>query len=150
MTTVLSTTPLLLAGLEEQCGKLPKEGTLALSPDHLSYLDITDAYIHQLFPLLQATSATKPRYFGRGMAGAHISLIYPEEKIQLQPKDLADKHSFSVESAFTAILGNKRYYALKVQAPSLISLRKRYGLAAELTFKQQLVPLHITIGVSAL
>jgi hypothetical protein len=57
---------------------LKKKGRLAISNNNLVYLNIEDAYIHNLFPLLQDHQIKMPDYFGEGSVGAHITAIYPE------------------------------------------------------------------------
>lgn len=63
---------------------LKHSGQLIRSENRLTYLDIDDAYIHKLFPLLQDYQIKIPDYFGVKSAGAHISIIYPEENILIQ------------------------------------------------------------------
>lgn len=130
---------------------LNQEGTLALTDEKYTYLDIEDNYIHQLFPLLKDScpEIEKPDYFGINLIGAHISVIYPEEGILVNKDDLEKNHSFKIKNALTTVLGLKRYYVLTVESPTLIELRKKYGLPDQLRFKDFLVDLHITIAVSA-
>lgn len=125
---------------------LPTVGRLAISENKLVYLDIDDGYIHQLFPLLQTQNIQKPDYFGEQSAGAHITVIYPEENTLLDKQDLAEGHRFHIDGVFTAVLGLKKYYVLMVTSPSLLQLRRRYGLADMLLFKNYSICFHITIA----
>lgn len=150
MLNVTPFTPLELPELVSQAKGLPSKGRLANSINNLCYLDISDAFIHQLFPLLQTTPAKKPHYFGKNLIGAHISVVYPEENRLVPEKDLGQEHHFSIKGAFTAELGLKRYYVLSVEAPTLLVIRKKLGLPDLLAFKNQWVALHITVGVCPL
>jgi len=146
----LSFTPLNLPELLTQAANLPTSGRLANSRDNLCYLDLSDDYIHQLFPFLQETEAQKPDYFGENLVGAHISVIYPEEKRLVGGSDLGQIHHFSIKGAFSADLGAKRYYVLLVNAPSLLLLRKKQGLPDRLAFKDHWIDFHITLGVCSI
>jgi len=126
---------------------LPSHGKLAISDNNLVYLDIDDAYIHQLFPLLQNQQIKKPDYFGEKSAGAHITVIYPEENKIINDDDLNWEHSFVVKDIVTAEIGLKTYYVILVDSPSLLKLRRRYGLSDMLSFKGYSIGFHITIGV---
>jgi len=127
---------------------LPSNGKLAVSDNNLVYLDIDDAYIHQLFPLLQNLQIKKPNYFGKKSAGAHITVIYPEENKKINEDDLNQEHHFIVKEMVTAEIGLKTYYVILVDCPSLLKLRRRYGLSDKLCFKGYSIGFHITIGVS--
>lgn len=131
---------------------LPQSGSLSMSPDGLIYLDIHDDYIHTLFPLLNQSYPTsiKPDYFGEKSAGAHISVIYPEENTLVKQQKLGKTHRFKILDAFSADLGIKRYYVLTVAANSLIELRSQQNLGRQLKFKGHWIDLHITIGTSML
>lgn len=133
--------------LMHQASQLVTKGQLRISNNRLVYLDVDDNYIHQLFPLLANSTINKPDYFGPGLAGAHISVIYPEEQIRINHNDLNSDHEFEIGEVFSAIIGQKKYYALAVNAPSLLQIRKQYGLPDMLPFKGYAIGLHITIGV---
>ncbi|MCD6040033.1 MAG: uncharacterized protein K0S27_1433 [Gammaproteobacteria bacterium] len=129
---------------------LATKGRLAISDNNLVYLDISDHYINRLFLFLENQKIKKPDYFGIGGIGAHISVIYPEENIGINRDDVDKEHEFKVKSAFTAEIGLKKYYALKVDAPSLLLLRRKYHLSDMLPFKGYSISFHITIGVQRL
>ena len=133
--------------LQQLSEKLATKGKLTISDNNLVYLDVDDDYIHQLFPLLEDQNIQKPDYFGIGLAGAHISVIYPEENISVGSSDLYKQHQFDIKGVFTAEIGLKQYYALLINAPSLLQLRRKYGVSDMLPFKGYLVDFHITIGV---
>ncbi|KTD11339.1 hypothetical protein [Legionella jamestowniensis] len=131
---------------------LPTSGDIKQSKDGLLYLDIADSYIHDLYPFLKNYSSViiKPDYFGQKSAGAHISIIYPEENSANMQEELGKTHHFKVLQVVSGDLGHKRYYVLTVSAPTLIEVRKKYQLGPQLKFKDHWIDLHITLGVSML
>lgn len=126
----------------------PTTGYLLSSTKKLTYLDIDDAYIHQLSGLLKNKPVKKPYYFSEELIGAHISAIYPEENIIVAPEDLGQKHQFTVQGIFSAELDEKKYYILTIESYSLLQLRRKYGLSDKPCFRGYSVDFHITIGVS--
>lgn len=129
---------------------LSLKGSTKISNNNLFYLDIDDAYIHQLFPFLKDDHIKKPDYFGEKSAGAHITIIYPEEDKKINKEDLVQEHSFLVKNIVTAEIGQKKYYVLLVESPSLLQLRRKYKLPDLLCFKGYAIDFHITIGVKVL
>ncbi len=127
---------------------LSTAGKVAVSNNNLIYLDIDDEYIHQLFPLLSHYSVNKPNYFGKHSAGAHITIIYPEENVKIKKEDIGLKHEFLIKNICTAQIGLKTYYVVIVESPSLLQLRRKYSLSDLLCFKGYAIGFHITIGVS--
>lgn len=110
-------------------------------------MDIDDAYIHKLFPLLQDHQIKIPDYFGEESVGAHITAIYPEEDKGINRADLGIEHDFSIKTVAIAEIGKKNYYVLLAESSSLLQLRKKYNLPDLLCFKGYSVGFHITIGV---
>ncbi|MEO7049491.1 MAG: hypothetical protein ABI091_29585 [Ferruginibacter sp.] len=127
---------------------LSLKGCTKISNNNLFYLDIDNAYIHNLFPLLKNNLIKKPDYFGEKSEGAHITLIYPEENTTINREDLAQKHHFLVKNIVTAEIAQKKYYVLLIESSSLLQLRKKYKLPDLLCFKGYSIGFHITIGVS--
>ena len=126
---------------------LKQKGQLARSKNNLVYLDIDDTYIHKLFPLLQDPQIKMPNYFGKESAGAHITVIYPEENKNINAHDLQQEYVFFVKDIVTAEIDQKIYYVLLVSSPSLLQLREKYGLPELLSFKGYSIGFHITMGV---
>lgn len=126
---------------------LSQKGNTLTTESNLFCLNIDDAYIHQLFPLLEDRKIKKPDYFGEKSLGAHITIIYPEENKNINKNDLQQEHSFSVSDIVTAEIGQKTYYVLLVESPSLSRLRKKNNLPDLLSFKGYSIGFHITIGV---
>lgn len=130
--------------------RLNNIGNIVVTSNNLTCLKVDDAYIHRLFPLLPMPGITKPDYFSANGIGAHISIIYPEEKVALAAQQIGSQHSFAVTGIFTTVIHQKRYYALKVMAPTLIAMRESYQLSKELNFKNYWISLHITIATASL
>lgn len=142
--TKLDTPPDLLAKLT----KLPSQGILKINSNNLTYLSIADDYIHQSFPFILDPHTSKPDYFthNKNFIGAHISLIYPEEQKICAQQYLNLEYEFTIEGLFSAVLNGKKYYALKVVAPSLVAIRQALGLTDQPRYQNYLFDLHITIG----
>lgn len=138
---------LAIPDLRNAVSHLASEGALAISNNNLVYLDIDDAYVHQLFLLLQDREIKKPNYFGEKSAGAHITVIYPEENRQVNKEDLGQKHRFSIKNVVSAKIHLKTYYVVLVESSSLLSIRRKYDLPDLLCFKGYSIGFHITIGV---
>src|ERR1700761_8265717 len=100
--------------LNDSLSKLPKTGLLKRNALGLTYLDIDDNYIHQIFPLIKDNEIMKPEYFGDDLVGAHISVIYPSEETLCHAAALNQQHLFSVSGLYSGIIENKKYYFLKV------------------------------------
>jgi|SRR5580700_2996181 hypothetical protein len=112
---------------------LPKNGTLVQQDDGYAYLKVDDRYIHELFLKLDAQTGYKePPYFRRKDApGAHISIVYGDEKVKL--KEVGQNFSFSLKNiAVVHPHKGTSYIILQVDAPELEQLRKRYGLGPKL------------------
>lgn len=123
------------------------KGKLAISSNNLVYLDIDDDFIHRLFPLLTIQDVKKPDYFGEKSAGAHISVIYPEEEnFKIEKADLGKEHEFIIKKLIAAEIGQKIYYILLIESPTLLQLRRNYLLPDLLCFKGYSIGFHITLG----
>jgi len=136
-----------IPAITNAASRLKSRGNTKLSDNNLFYLNINDAYIHQLFPLLKDEEIKKPDYFGENLAGAHITIAYPEEGKKINKNDLAQEYNFLIKDVVTAEIGQKIYYVLLVESPSLLQLRKKYNLPDLLCFKGYSIGFHITIGV---
>jgi hypothetical protein len=133
--------------LKPSMAGLALAGKLKKSANNLVYLDIDDEYIHRLYPLIKNDIIKKPDYFKRGSAGAHITVIYPEENKNITSQDLGQEHIFVIKDFVSARLDLKTYYILLVESPSLLKLRQRYHLPDLLSFKGYSIGFHITVGV---
>ncbi|HSW93123.1 MAG TPA: hypothetical protein VLJ15_02065 [Gammaproteobacteria bacterium] len=142
-------TSLKLPKIIDAARRLPLKGKTHLTENNLFSLKIDDDFVHQLFPLLKDDRIKKPNYFGEKSAGAHITIIYPEENKIIDANDLQQEHTFFIKDIVTAEIGIKTYYVLLVESPSLLKLRKKYGLPELLDFKGYSIEFHITIGVNS-
>ena len=133
--------------LLQQVAKLVKRGKLVLGKTGLVYLDVDDAFIHDLYPFLKNYPACKPEYFGEDSEGAHISVVYPEERTLIPDVEFGKEYEFHVLSVAVATLNERKYYVLWIKAPALVALRKKYGLAELLSFRGYVIGFHLTIGV---
>jgi hypothetical protein len=138
-----------IPALLSQAAKLPSAGILNVSSSNLTYLDIDDEYIHRLFPLLSQYDVQKPDYFKSGSEGAHITVVYPEENIAISRAMLNQTHAFTPTQIVTATIGLKTYYALLVDSPDLLNIRRKYNLPDLLNFRGYGMGFHITLGVKA-
>ena len=148
----LETTPLNIPEILKTALELPNTGYLDISSSYI-YLKISDDFIHKLYILLiqitQNKKIKKPNYFDKYSMGAHITVIYPEEKILANSEDIGQKHNFKIIGIFSAIVNLKKYYVLKIEAPTLLQLRRKYTLPDKLNFKNHGIDFHITFGVSS-
>lgn len=142
VTTIL----LDLPDLVKTANQLKMTGHLAVSPNNLTYLDIQDEFIHQLFPLLNNPTTHKPAYFGENLAGAHVTVIYPEENRTINKSELGKEHHFKLKGVYAADLPWKTYFVIMVKCPSLLQIRSNYGLPNQLNFKNHWIDFHITVG----
>lgn len=128
---------------------LPQEGVLSVDSRGFIYLKISDAYIYELFPLLNEEEATLPPYFeGIFSEGAHISCILPYEnrKLALLP-ELGKTLPFEVTGCFSLTppfspIWQKVYF-LTVEAPALEEVRMKLGLNPKIEGSE----FHITLAV---
>lgn len=144
LATVLNNEPLIRKAQTLDCtGIIQQHGAY-------TYLNIDDAYIHELYELLSDNvKARKPDYFSasKNSVGAHITVAYNEENIVLHPDDIGQTHSFSITSFSRVVFGTKEYFVLMVSSPSLDQLRTKYGLPEKPCYKNTPIDFHITVAV---
>lgn len=131
--------------IESAC-TLKAEGKLGIINNHYMYLKVDDTFIHSLYPLIEVPNVLKPDYFGAGGVGAHVSVIYPEENKLVSLNGLPLQHEFTVKHFATAKIADKLYYAVLVESPTLLAIRKQYQLPDLLSFKGYDICFHVTIG----
>jgi Swiss Army Knife, 2H phosphoesterase domain len=129
----------LLTYVEE---RLPHSGTLKAT-ERLVYVDVDDAYIHELIGLIP--DFEEPPYFGKQGVGAHITVIYPDEKCAISEiEECGETIDFFPKGCIAVHPPNwkevEEVYLLIVEAPELDRLREKYGLPA------RQYDFHITIG----
>lgn len=125
---------------------LQAKGRVEKGKNDYIYLNIDNAYINDLFPLLNEPSFQIPDYFSPDKVGAHISIIYPDEHKKLRTEDLGQECDFHITGLAQTTLGKKSYYVLLIQSSSLLQLRRKYALPDLLNFKGYKIDFHITVG----
>lgn len=134
----------ILSCVEES---LPQHGILKNSEGFL-YVDLDDQYVHKLIPFIECDGFQEPPYFGDGLVGAHITVIYPQEMEEYgirQIEECGETISFCPQRCQVVhpsrMKGVDEVYFIVVEAPELDEIRAKYGLPKrEYAF-------HITIGV---
>jgi hypothetical protein len=139
---VLENQPLI-----KKAKQLNPTGTIIQAGSY-SFLNIDDAYIHELFDLLDPTyKAQKPDYFSPEKSiGAHITIMYKEENVQLDVQEIGKKHTFHITELRKVTLNNKEYFVLMVSSPSLCTLRSEYNLPKKPRYKGYAIDFHITVA----
>ncbi|MDP3561209.1 MAG: hypothetical protein Q8R83_03420 [Legionellaceae bacterium] len=140
--------PLIL----NQAKALEGKGWIEQTEDYC-YLKITDDYIHSIHPILTEyhRHIEKPDYFNSpDAAGAHISVIYPEEKTIPYIENIGQIHTFQICKLIKAQYDLVEYYVLSITSSSLAVLRQTHHLSAKPVFKGHEIMFHITIGVRRL
>jgi hypothetical protein len=110
------------------------EAVLRQDENGFVYLDLPDDYIKSLHKHLGDPDAKLPPYFGRGKAGAHISIIGASEKGALENIPLSELgKKFEFRIAHTESLkplhfkGVEEVSFLTVACPQMEALRSKYG-----------------------
>jgi hypothetical protein len=121
-------------------------GTLRETEDGFVYVDLDDAYIHELIRYIEPYGFIEPPYFGKpGLVGAHISLFYSGEKPEGGLEEIGQEISFTPTTTQTVKPPSweniDEVFILEVDSPELEEMRKKYGL------EKREIPFHITIGV---
>jgi len=128
--------------------KLQHCGVLKMT-DRFVYVDLDDAYIHSLLPFIQEEGFEEPPYFNiPNGAGAHISVVYPEEMQKYKLNKIAECGKtiyFTLKTCKVVHPSTWKevdeVYVIVVEAPELEKIRKKYGLP------KQTYEFHITIGI---
>lgn len=127
---------------------LPSEGVLKKECGFI-YVDVDDAYIHQLVQLIEKEGFQKPPYFGSPeLVGAHITVASAEEAAEYGVKEIEEEGQII---RFTPKVcqvvhppkweGIEKACCVLVEAPELDAIRKKYG------FPKRPYDFHITIGI---
>jgi len=131
--------------------KLLSKGVLRKDHKGFVYLDVPDAYIHLLSPLL-GKECEKPPYFSYdGPFGAHIPVLLPSEYAErkgLRPiQELGLEFNFSLENCYTVVTqaweGVEKVWFLNVRCQPLENLRERYLLPSKIYNYD----FHLVIGI---
>ncbi len=98
------------------------------------YLDIPDEQLHSLINALGDKKAQLPPYFGKGMAGAHVSVIRSDEmqrKGMPKIQDLGKKFAFRIVQTADVCPDDwkAKVHILTLDCPELESMRKKHGFS---------------------
>lgn len=104
------------------------------------YVTVDEKYIEYAGVFLKGFNIRKPNY------PAHVSLIYPDEKIKNTTPYLARDIEFVIEKLVKIEGFDKIYYALLVSSKELQAHREYFGLSSNPKFKGIEVPFHITVA----
>lgn len=120
------------------------QGTLKQKDNGFVYLDVDNAFIDQVVPLLDHEGRLQPLPTSELSMGAHISVFYEIE--QVSPEEIGQKFSFEVQEIRSLTLSNrdkcKCLWMIAVHSPELESLRQKYGKSPKLKGHDY----HITLG----
>jgi hypothetical protein len=110
---------------------LDSTGILKQTPEGLVYLDISDDYIHKLYPFLQEEGLQKPYY------SAHIPVISEQEKSHLEGiQEIGQSFKFSPQKCIRLMLKHhpqlEEIWMLNVKSPPLEHFREKYKLPSKL------------------
>lgn len=130
----------------EKALQLEHKGVLKQKANGYLYIDVSDDYIAQILPLIDASGIDAPgrlvpptHYTSRRGIGAHISVMYENEQIEnevWEVDELGQEFSFSILELRTVKMNRdnrmKKIWLLAVSSPELESLREKYGLSPKL------------------
>lgn len=128
-----------------------QKGILKQKDNGYLYLEVSNDFIGEVLPLIQAQGKIVPprHYTSKKGIGAHISVMYENEQILneiWEIKELGQEFTFTVMELRTVKLQKdnkiKKLWLLAVDAPGLEQLRESYGLPSKLKNHD----FHITIG----
>lgn len=135
----------------EKALQLEQRGILKQKDNGYLYLDVSNEFISEILPLIEAQGKIVPprHYTSKKGIGAHISVMYENEQILneiWEIQELGQEFSFHVMELRTVKLNKdgkmKKLWLLAVSAPELEALRESYGLSSKLKNHD----FHITIG----
>jgi hypothetical protein len=113
--------------------ELDPSGTLKQTPEGLVYLQISNEYIHALYPFFYSEGAQQPPY------AAHIPVISEEEHASMSAPvgELGERFTFTVKACqkLSPQSAQETLWMLTVESPRLHLLRERHGLSSKLHSK---------------
>ncbi len=116
-------------------------GVLKQKDNGYLYVEVSNDFIGQLLPLIQAQGQLVPprHYTSKKGIGAHISVMYENERIAEEIWNIAEigqSFSFTVKELRTVKLSRdgkmRKLWLMAVEAPALERLREKYGLTSRL------------------
>ena len=135
--------------IKEIAKRINNVAQLYLKQNGFAYLNVDDAFVDEIAPLVPAGISLEPISTGGKKMGAHISVFYEDEMIGKQiwnPQEIGQWFAFEAKELRyvdrKTPKGKQRIWFIAVDAPGLERLRKNYGLKPKL----QGHDFHITIG----
>lgn len=129
--------------MAEACS-FSNQGILTQKQNGFVYLDISNAFITSLAPLVEIPGELKVPPTAARSVGAHISVFNETENIV--PNQLGQAFSFQVKEVRSLVIhtrdGLKKLWVIAVDSPELEALRQSYGCSPKLKGHD----FHITIG----
>lgn len=135
----------------EKVIQFEQKGILKQKDNGYLYLEVSDDFIAQALPLIEAHGKiVPPRHFtSKKGIGAHISVMYENEQIIneiWEIKELGQEFTFTVMELRTVKLNKnnkmRKLWLIAVASPELEKLRESYGLSSKLKNHD----FHITMG----
>lgn len=125
--------------------RIEARGVLREKKNGFVYLDVSDAFVEEVIPLIEVPGHMIPIRTGTSGVGAHISVMTQQERRGVgrgEMAELGQEFTFSVMEVRSFSVKGMKLWALIVDAPQLEAVREEYGLAPLL----QGHAFHITIG----
>jgi len=117
----------------------PQTAVLRQDAKGFVYLDVPDETLQSLRAYCTGDHVKEPPYFKPGMAGAHVSVMFPGEVGHLRAEDIGRKFSLR----YVHVDSVNGYHFVALSSPELEQLRASYGLAQRLHSDHDF---HLTFG----
>ena len=118
----------------QEAFSIPAFGILKQKDNGFIYLDVDNAYIDDVIPLMEIPGELRPRPTAAKSMGAHISVF--DEKENVQPFELGQLFYFDLKDIRSFTLhtrdGLKKLWVISTESPELEALRESYGLSSKL------------------
>jgi hypothetical protein len=128
----------------EKAITLSSQGILKQKENGFVYLDVSNAFVTEIMPLLYIEGRLQAIPTAARSVGAHISVF--DEKENVVPVELGTPVSFQVTEVRSFPLhtrdGSKKLWVIAVESPQLENLRIRYGCLPKIKGHD----FHITLG----
>ena len=106
---------------------MPKTGTLKTTNKGFVYVDIDNNYLIEILKQLKDSNYKINRGFNN--IGANIAVISPQEVKGQRIREFGKKIAFSPLGFYTVVMDQNEYLMLAIDAPELVNIRTKYGLA---------------------
>jgi hypothetical protein len=134
----------------EKVASIEQRGILRQKGNGYVYVEVSNGFISETLPLITAPLIPSFDYTRENGIGAHISVMNESELIS---NDIWEIHEVGEEFTFTVIElctvecsyynRIRKLWMLRVEAPELEHLRRKYGLSSKLHGHE----FHITLGI---